>query len=58
MRISRVLNLIAGQLADYSVIKFDSPDSWRITSTKDTSTEALFRIQGILCAFDLPPLPP
>ena len=44
------------QLADYSVKKFDSPDSWRLTSTNDDSTEASFRIQRILCAFELPPV--
>jgi hypothetical protein len=52
-----IIKLIASQLADYRVIKFDSPDSWRLTNTTDESTEASFRIQGILCGFELPPVP-
>lgn len=48
--------LILLQLTDYGVRKFDSPESWRLSSKEDTSTEAAFRIQGILCGFDLPPL--
>ena len=40
----------------YEVVAFQGPKSWRVTSHDDISTEAIFHIQGILCAFELPPV--
>ena len=44
------------QLNAYQVIKFESPASWRLTSNDNTDSEVMFRLQGILCGFDLPPV--
>lgn len=44
------------KLSDYDVVKFDSPQSWRLTSRDDNNTEVMFRMQGVLCAFELPPV--
>ena len=38
------------------MVKFDSPASWRLASNDDMDSEATFRVQGILCGFELPPV--
>jgi len=38
----------------YEVVAFQGSKLWRITSHDDISTKAIFHIQGILCAFELP----
>jgi hypothetical protein len=43
------------QIEAYEVVKFDSPESWRLTAN-NAESEATFRVQGILCVFDLPPV--
>jgi hypothetical protein len=44
------------QLSEYAVVHVTSPRSWRLMSLDDADTEASFRIQGVLCAFELPPV--
>lgn len=49
------------QLDDYLFAPFKDPNSWRVARKGDDEgkekAEAVFRLQGVLCTYDLPPLP-
>jgi len=46
------------QAAEFDLIQFEKPKSWRLAMKSDDNVEAIFRVQGILCGYDLPPVNP
>jgi len=51
--------LTAIQYDQIELTEFQEPKSWRLTSKtagEENTEEGLFRLQGILCAYDLPPI--
>lgn len=48
--------LTGKQNDDFELIMFEKPTTWRLTTKSENNAKAIFCIQGILCAYDLPPI--